>query len=64
MNRLEKIKIQRMRSIAKIVWMVLCVAGDIAMALLKLKGPKLLNTEILPNKSILGYIVDNYKLNI
>lgn len=60
MNRLEKIEIQSMRSIAKIVGTVLCVTGAIAMAFLK--GPKLLNTELLPNKSVLGSAVDNYWL--
>lgn len=60
MNRLEKIKIQSLRSIAKIVGTVLCVAGAIAMALLK--GPKLLNAELLPNKSVLGSAIDNYWL--
>ncbi|KAL1816171.1 hypothetical protein DCAR_0520546 [Daucus carota subsp. sativus] len=57
---LEKIKIRSLRSIAKIVGTVLCVAGAIAMALLK--GPKLLNAELLPNKSVLGSAVDNYWL--
>lgn len=57
---LEKIKIQSLRSIAKIVGTVLCVAGAIAMALLK--GPKLLNAELLPNKSVLGSAVDDYWL--
>ncbi|KDP38759.1 hypothetical protein JCGZ_04112 [Jatropha curcas] len=46
---LEKVNIRSLRSIAKILGTVLCVSGAISMALLK--GPKLLNTELLPPKS-------------
>lgn len=44
--------IRSLRSIAKIVGTVICVAGAIFMALLR--GPKLLNAQSLPAKSIFG----------
>ncbi|CAK9140294.1 unnamed protein product [Ilex paraguariensis] len=50
---LEKVNLQSLTSIAKMMGTVLCVSGAVAMALLK--GPKLLNTEIIPpTKSLFG----------
>ncbi|KAK6235967.1 hypothetical protein SCA6_011304, partial [Theobroma cacao] len=46
---LEKVHIQSLTSLAKILGTVICVGGAISMTLLK--GPKLLNTELLPPKS-------------
>ncbi|KAL5537355.1 hypothetical protein UlMin_046243 [Ulmus minor] len=48
---MEKIDVQSFRSIAKIIGTIFCVGGAICMALVK--GPKLLNTEVLPLKSLL-----------
>ncbi|KAJ4833128.1 hypothetical protein Tsubulata_006234 [Turnera subulata] len=42
----EKVNIRSMRSIAKILGTLVCVSGAISMALLK--GPKLLNMELVP----------------
>ncbi|XP_022641609.1 WAT1-related protein At4g30420-like [Vigna radiata var. radiata] len=47
---MEKVNIGSWRSIAKIVGTVICVSGAVSIALLK--GPKLLNAENLPSKSI------------
>ncbi|BAT96782.1 hypothetical protein VIGAN_09008200 [Vigna angularis var. angularis] len=47
---MEKVNIRSWRSIAKIVGTVICVSGAVSIALLK--GPKLLNAESLPSKSI------------
>ncbi|XP_017441352.2 WAT1-related protein At4g30420-like [Vigna angularis] len=47
---MEKVNIRSWRSIAKIVGTVICVSGAVSIALLK--GPKLLNVENLPSKSI------------
>lgn len=57
---MEKVDIQSLRSIAKIIGTIFCVGGAISMALLK--GPKLLNTEFLPPK--LGFVSgrDNWLL--
>ena len=44
--------IRSLRSIAKIAGTVICVTGAIFMALLR--GPKLLNAQILPEKSFFG----------
>ncbi|KAL5548902.1 hypothetical protein UlMin_004133 [Ulmus minor] len=50
---LEKINIKSLRSIAKILGTLVCVIGAVSMALLK--GPKLLNTKLLPaGNSIFG----------
>ncbi|EXB94908.1 Auxin-induced protein 5NG4 [Morus notabilis] len=49
---LEKVKIRSLRSIAKILGTMLCVSGAMSMALLK--GPKLLNAELLPKNSVFG----------
>ncbi|KAL5842221.1 hypothetical protein ACOSQ3_012824 [Xanthoceras sorbifolium] len=50
---LEKINLQSLRSMAKIVGTLLCVGGAISMALLR--GTKLLNSELmLPAKSLFG----------
>ncbi|XP_050216078.1 WAT1-related protein At4g30420-like isoform X2 [Mercurialis annua] len=43
--RLEKVNIRSLRSIAKISGTILCISGAICMALLK--GPELLNSELL-----------------
>lgn len=48
---LEKVNARSLRSIAKIIGTVLCVGGAVCMALVK--GPRLLNTQILPPKSLL-----------
>ncbi|CAL5195234.1 unnamed protein product [Lathyrus oleraceus] len=48
---MEKVNIRSLRTIAKIVGTIICVGGAVAIALLK--GPKLLNAENLPSKSIL-----------
>ncbi|KAH9806158.1 WAT1-related protein [Citrus sinensis] len=48
---LEKIDLGSVRSVAKILGTIFCVGGAISMALLR--GPKLLNTEFLPEKSFL-----------
>jgi len=50
-TRMEKVSIGSLRSIAKIVGTVICVSGAVSIALLK--GPKLLNAENLPSKSII-----------
>ncbi|KAF3452874.1 hypothetical protein FNV43_RR03307 [Rhamnella rubrinervis] len=57
---LEKVNPRSFRSIAKIIGTVFCVGGAISMALLK--GPKLLNTELLPSKSLFGMGGENLQL--
>ncbi|KAJ4709445.1 WAT1-related protein [Melia azedarach] len=47
----EKVNIRSLRGIAKILGTIFCVSGAIAMALLK--GPKLLNAEFVPVKSLI-----------
>ncbi|KAK8581622.1 hypothetical protein V6N12_071839 [Hibiscus sabdariffa] len=49
---LEKVNIRSLRSIGKIAGTVICVTGAIFMALLR--GPKLLNAQALPAKSLIG----------
>ncbi|KAI8018476.1 WAT1-related protein [Camellia lanceoleosa] len=49
-----------MRSMAKILGTVFCVIGAVSMALLR--GPKLLNLEFLPPKSLLGTTGDDWLL--
>ncbi|GLT49621.1 hypothetical protein SLA2020_231670 [Shorea laevis] len=49
---LEKVNLRSLRSIAKIVGTVICVTAAISMVLLR--GPKILNAEFLPFKSISG----------
>ncbi|XWS73165.1 hypothetical protein CRYUN_Cryun02cG0102300 [Craigia yunnanensis] len=49
---LEKVNVRSLRSTAKIAGTVICVTGSIFMALLR--GPKLLNAQILPAKSFFG----------
>ncbi|CAA0809451.1 WAT1-related protein [Striga hermonthica] len=49
---LEKVRFRSLRSMAKIVGTVLCVTGATAMALWK--GPKLVNMEFMPRKSIVA----------
>ncbi|KAJ4709443.1 WAT1-related protein [Melia azedarach] len=57
----EKVNIRSMRSIAKILGTVFCVSGAVSMALFK--GPKLLNAEFIPVKSLLfNPGVDNWLL--
>ncbi|XP_028052833.1 WAT1-related protein At4g30420-like [Camellia sinensis] len=48
--RLEKVDMRSVRSMAKIIGTVLCVSGAVSMAFLR--GPKLLNTQFLPSKSL------------
>ncbi|KAK4374920.1 hypothetical protein RND71_005597 [Anisodus tanguticus] len=48
---LEKVQIKSLRSIAKVIGTILCVAGAVAMALIK--GPKLLNSEFIPTNGLL-----------
>ncbi|XP_024025711.1 WAT1-related protein At4g30420 [Morus notabilis] len=48
---LEKVNTRSLRSIAKIIGTFLCVGGAVCMALIK--GPRLLNTQLLPPKSLL-----------
>ncbi|XP_030935002.1 WAT1-related protein At4g30420-like isoform X1 [Quercus lobata] len=57
---MEKVNIRSFRSSAKIIGTAVCVGGAISMALLK--GPKLLNMELLPSKSIFGAGGDNWLL--
>uniref|UniRef100_A0A5B7BP37 WAT1-related protein n=1 Tax=Davidia involucrata TaxID=16924 RepID=A0A5B7BP37_DAVIN len=57
---LEKVDIQSLRSIAKILGTIFCVSGAISMALLR--GPKLLNAELLPTKSVFGSEGENWLL--
>ncbi|KAJ4709442.1 WAT1-related protein [Melia azedarach] len=47
----EKVDLRSLRSIAKILGTVICVGGAISMALLK--GPKLVNSEFIPLKSLI-----------
>jgi hypothetical protein len=49
---MEKVNIRSLRTIAKIVGTIICVSGAVCIALLK--GPKLVNAEKIPSKSILG----------
>ncbi|KAJ0031612.1 hypothetical protein Pint_14282 [Pistacia integerrima] len=57
----EKVNIRSLRSIAKILGTAFCVSGAVSMALLK--GPKLLNAEFLPSKSVLFIPgIDNWLL--
>ncbi|KAK2982358.1 hypothetical protein RJ640_001686 [Escallonia rubra] len=57
---LETVNVRSLRSISKIIGTVFCVSGAVAMALLK--GPKLLNTEVLPTKSAFGSGGENWLL--
>lgn len=57
---METIDVQSLRSIAKIIGTIFCVGGAISMALLK--GPKLLNTEILPPSKAAFGTADNWLL--
>ncbi|XVE98669.1 hypothetical protein REPUB_Repub03eG0127300 [Reevesia pubescens] len=57
---LEKVNIRSLTSLAKILGTVICVGGAISMALLK--GPKLLNTELLPPKSLFSPGGENWLL--
>ncbi|KAG4393573.1 hypothetical protein GLYMA_03G117000v4 [Glycine max] len=57
---MEKVNIRSTRSLAKIIGTVICVSGAVSMALLK--GPKLLNAEILPSKSIMASGGDHWLL--
>ncbi|KAL9399589.1 hypothetical protein Peur_008550 [Populus x canadensis] len=57
---LEKVNIRSLRTISKILGTVICVSGAIAMALLK--GPRLLNTELLPSESFFSPGSDNWLL--
>jgi hypothetical protein len=60
---MEKVNIQSLRTIAKIIGTVICVSGAVSIALLK--GPKLLNAEKIPSKSTKDTILrsdDNWLL--
>ncbi|XVE63448.1 hypothetical protein DITRI_Ditri07aG0021500 [Diplodiscus trichospermus] len=57
---LEKVNIRSLTSLAKILGTVICVGGAISMALLK--GPKLLNTELLPPNSLFSPGGENWLL--
>lgn len=57
---MEKVNIRSFRSSAKIIGTIVCVGGAISMALLK--GPKLLDMELLPSKSFFGAGGDNWLL--
>ncbi|RDY12574.1 WAT1-related protein, partial [Mucuna pruriens] len=57
---MERVNIRSWRSLAKIIGTVICVSGAVSMALLK--GPKLLNAEILASKSIMGSAPHNWLL--
>ncbi|KAE8056120.1 hypothetical protein FH972_012915 [Carpinus fangiana] len=57
---MEKVDIRSLRGIAKILGTIFCVGGAISMALLK--GPKLLNTEILPPSIAAFGTGDNWPL--
>jgi hypothetical protein len=46
---MEKVNIQSLRTVAKIVGTLICVGGAVSITLLK--GPKLLNAQKLPSKS-------------
>uniref|UniRef100_A0A2N9FGF6 WAT1-related protein n=1 Tax=Fagus sylvatica TaxID=28930 RepID=A0A2N9FGF6_FAGSY len=59
-SRLEKVNFGSLRSIAKILGTILCVTGAMFMALLR--GPKLLNVEFLPTKSVFGFGGENWLL--
>jgi hypothetical protein len=48
---MERVNIRSIKTIAKIVGTIICVSGAMSMTLLK--GPKLLNVENLPSKSIM-----------
>ncbi|KAI3444087.1 hypothetical protein Pfo_000752 [Paulownia fortunei] len=48
---LEKVHLRSMRSVAKIIGTVFCATGAVTMALLK--GPRLLNIELLPRNPLL-----------
>jgi hypothetical protein len=58
--RMEKVDIRSLRGIVKILGTIFCVGGAISMALLK--GPKLLNTEILPPSIAATGTGDNWPL--
>ncbi|OAY32062.1 WAT1-related protein At4g28040 [Manihot esculenta] len=57
---LEKVTTHSWRSVAKILGAVICVSGAISMALLK--GPKLLNTKLLPLNSFSNNEGENWLL--
>ncbi|XP_015081885.1 WAT1-related protein At4g30420-like [Solanum pennellii] len=52
---LEKVQMKSLRSIAKVIGTILCVAGAVAMALIK--GPKLLNSQFIPTNGLLLLIL-------
>ncbi|KAI4344350.1 hypothetical protein L6164_011585 [Bauhinia variegata] len=56
----EKVNIRGLRSIAKILGTVICVSGAVSMSLVK--GPKLLNAEHLPSKSVMASGGENWLL--
>ncbi|XP_058746841.1 WAT1-related protein At4g30420-like [Vicia villosa] len=54
---MEKLNIRSLRTIAKILGTVICVIGAVSIALLK--GPKLLNAENIPSKSIINLSLES-----
>lgn len=57
---MEKVNITSLRTIAKIVGTIICISG--ALSIVLLKGPKLLNLENLPSKSIMAGTDENWLL--
>ncbi|KAA3464084.1 WAT1-related protein isoform X1 [Gossypium australe] len=57
---MEKVNIRSPKPLAKMLGTVICVGGAISMALLK--GPKLLNTQLLPPKSLFSPGGENWLL--
>ncbi|MFQ6648141.1 hypothetical protein Gotur_021583 [Gossypium turneri] len=57
---MEKVNIRSLKTLAKMLGTVICVGGAISMALLK--GPKLLNTQLLPTKSLFSPGGENWLL--
>ncbi|KAK8683094.1 hypothetical protein V6N13_039162 [Hibiscus sabdariffa] len=57
---LERFNIRSLTTLAKILGTVICVGGAMSMALLK--GPKLLNTQLLPPKSLLDQGAETWLL--
>ncbi|XP_058745206.1 WAT1-related protein At4g30420-like [Vicia villosa] len=57
---MEKVNIRSLRTIAKIVGTIVCISG--ALFIVLLKGPKLLNLENLPSKSIMAGSDENWLL--
>lgn len=51
---MEKVNIQSLRTIAKIVGTMICVTGAVSLSMTLLKGPKLLNADHkMPSKTMM-----------